>query len=141
MSLPCSPDNPEFLRVDDAEIVRDLITPLAPVRRHLSSEEGQHCGAELPEGGVTRVAHPAFRGDGRRGFGMTVKRASGSGRDHPKQGKTPPGALGGTSGAWVKAHHPGTQDEPQAIPLGLPPRRLDVHGEAAGGGEGGDMAP
>ena len=33
--IPCSPDNPEFLRVDDAEIVGDLIAPLAPVRRHV----------------------------------------------------------------------------------------------------------
>ena len=53
--IPRSPDNPEFLRVDDSEIVRDLVAPLAPVRGCPLAEEGQHRITEIPEGRVTFV--------------------------------------------------------------------------------------
>ena len=53
--IPGSPDNPEFLWVNDAKIVGDLIAPLAPVRWHVLAQKGQHRGTELTESDVTLV--------------------------------------------------------------------------------------
>ena len=53
--IPRSPDNPEFLRIDDAEIVRDLIAVRAPVPWYVLAQELQHRGAEILEGGVTLI--------------------------------------------------------------------------------------
>lgn len=41
-SIPCSLDNPEFLRVYDPEIIRHLIAQVAPVCRDLLAQECQH---------------------------------------------------------------------------------------------------
>lgn len=53
--IPCSPDNPEFLWVNDAKIVCDLVAPLMPVRRHFVAQEGQHRDTEFLEGRVAFV--------------------------------------------------------------------------------------
>ena len=52
LNIPCSPDNPEFLGVNDAKIVCDLVAPLMPVRRHFVAQEGQHRDTEFLEGRV-----------------------------------------------------------------------------------------
>ena len=55
VSIPCSRDNPELRWVYDTEIVSNLIAVIVPVLWHFLAQEGQHCGAELPEGGVAFV--------------------------------------------------------------------------------------
>src|ERR1019366_9229230 len=55
MSIPCSPDNPEFCWVYDTEVIRDLIAPLAPVRWDVLTQEGQHRATEILESGVALV--------------------------------------------------------------------------------------
>ena len=47
--------HPESLRVDDAEIVRGLVAPLAPVRGYFLAREGQHRDTEFLEGGVALI--------------------------------------------------------------------------------------
>ncbi len=51
-NIPCSRDNTEFLWVDDAEIVRDLIAVGAPVPWRVIAQESQHRVAEVLEGAV-----------------------------------------------------------------------------------------
>src|SRR3979411_1395490 len=53
--IPCSHDNPEFLWIDDSEVVRDFITICGPVPGHVVAQEVQHCDAELLERGVAFV--------------------------------------------------------------------------------------
>jgi len=55
MGIPCSHDNPELLRIDDPEVIRDLIAVSAPVPGHIVAQERQHCDAEVLEGAVALV--------------------------------------------------------------------------------------
>ena len=53
--IPRSRDNPEFLWIDDSEVVGDLIAVGAPVPGHVVAQEVQHRGAEVLEGAVALV--------------------------------------------------------------------------------------
>ena len=53
--IPRSHDNPEFLWVDDPEVVRDLVAVSAPVPGYVVAQEVQHCDAEVLEGAVAFV--------------------------------------------------------------------------------------
>jgi transposase InsO family protein len=54
-NILCSRDNPELRWGYDTEIVSNLVAVFTPVVGHFLAQEGQHCGAELPEGGVAFV--------------------------------------------------------------------------------------
>ena len=55
VAIPRSHDNPEFLWIDNSEVVRDLITICGPVPGHVVAQEVQHCDAEILERGVAFV--------------------------------------------------------------------------------------
>ena len=55
VSIPRSHDNPEFLWIDDPEIVGDLIAVGTPVPRDVVAQEAEHRDAEVLEGAVALV--------------------------------------------------------------------------------------
>jgi len=55
VAIPCSGDNPKTCRIDDAEVVGDLVAVAVPVPRHVVPQKGQDRSFEVLEAGVAPI--------------------------------------------------------------------------------------